>query len=123
MNLLISLPSIFQDEESLGREEEVEVAGLLKESLRQQVKEKRRRDEAMRQRDDFYAQAFAQQQMTPQVSLLNYFICYRALSNTFKTNSLHFNMYSKWRNSKVSKCHSCSLPHHYLTQGCLLELR
>jgi hypothetical protein len=28
MNLLISLHSIFQDKESLGREEEVEVAGL-----------------------------------------------------------------------------------------------
>jgi hypothetical protein len=28
MNLLISLHSIFQDEESLGREEEVEAAGL-----------------------------------------------------------------------------------------------
>jgi hypothetical protein len=123
MNLLISLPSIFQDEESLGWEEEVEVAGLLKESLRQQVKEMRRRDEAMRQRDDFYAQAFAQQQMTPQVSLLNYFICYRALSNTFKTNSLLYNMYSKWYSSKKFKCRSSNLPHHYLTLGRLLELR
>jgi hypothetical protein len=28
MNLLISLHSIFQDEESLGREEEVEATGL-----------------------------------------------------------------------------------------------
>jgi hypothetical protein len=28
MNLLISLHSIFQDEESLGRKEEVEVVGL-----------------------------------------------------------------------------------------------
>jgi hypothetical protein len=47
----------------------------------------RRRDEAMRQRDDFYASAFAQQQAILQVSSLNYFIRYRSLSNTFKTDS------------------------------------
>jgi hypothetical protein len=38
------------------------------------------RDEEMRQQDDFYAQAFAQQQIVLQI--------------TFKTNSLHCNMYS-----------------------------
>jgi hypothetical protein len=40
-----------------------------KEALRQQ-------DEAMRQHDDFYASAFAQQQAILQVSGLNYFIHY-----------------------------------------------
>jgi hypothetical protein len=39
----------------------------------------------MRQRDDFYAQAFAQQQIVLQVSWLNYFSRNRALINTFKT--------------------------------------
>jgi hypothetical protein len=47
----------------------------------------------MRQQGNFYAQAFVQQQAILQVSSLNYFIRYRALSNTFKTNSLHCNMY------------------------------
>jgi hypothetical protein len=60
---------------------------LLKESLRQWVKEMRQRDEAMRQRDDFYASAFAQQQVILHICSLNYFIRYRTLSNTFKTNS------------------------------------
>jgi hypothetical protein len=55
------------------------------------------------------------------VSWLNYFIHYRALSNTFKINSLHCNMYSKWHSSKDFKCCSSNLPHHYLTSGCLLE--
>jgi hypothetical protein len=32
-------------------------------------------------------------------------------------------MYSKWRSSKVFKCRSSSLPHHYLTSGRLLELK
>jgi hypothetical protein len=63
--------------------------------MRQRDKEMRWQDEAMRQRDNFYAQTFAQQQLILQVSPLNYFIRYRALSNTFKTNSLHYNMYSK----------------------------
>jgi hypothetical protein len=52
---------------------------MLKESLR-------RWDEAMRQQDDFYTSAFAQHQTILQVSLLNYFILYQALSSTFKTN-------------------------------------
>jgi hypothetical protein len=89
---------------------------MLKESLRQQ-------DEAMKQRDNFYTQAFAQQQAILLVSSLNYFIHYRALSNTFKTNSLHCKMYSKWRSSKEFKCRGSNLPHHYLTSGHLLEPR
>jgi hypothetical protein len=40
----------------------------LKESLRQRDEEMRHRDEAMRQQDDFYASAFAQQQMILQIS-------------------------------------------------------
>jgi hypothetical protein len=52
---------------------------ILKESLRQRGKEMRWWDEAMRQRDGFYAQ----QQAILQVSWLNYFICYQVLSNTF----------------------------------------
>jgi hypothetical protein len=40
-------------------EDQLEIE-MLKESLRQQNKEMRRLDEAMRQRDNFYAQAFAQ---------------------------------------------------------------
>jgi hypothetical protein len=40
----------------------------------------------MRQHDEYYAQAFTQQQAMLQVSSLNYFIHYRTLSNTFKTN-------------------------------------
>jgi hypothetical protein len=58
----------------------------LKESLRQWDKEMRRWDEAMRQHDEYYAQAFTQQHAMLQVSSLNYFIHYRTLSNTFKTN-------------------------------------
>jgi hypothetical protein len=95
----------------------------LKQSLRQWDEEMRRRDEAMRQRDDFYAQAFAQQQAILPVSSLNYFIRYRAHSNTLKTNSLLCNMYSEWRSSKKFKCCSSNLPHHYLTSSRLLELR
>jgi hypothetical protein len=68
---------------------------MLKESLRQQDEEMRRQDEAMRQRDKYYAQAFAQHQAMLYVSCLTYFIHYRAHRNTFKTNSLHCNMYSK----------------------------
>jgi hypothetical protein len=58
-----------------------------------------------------------------QVSWLNYFIHYQALSNTFKINSMHCNMYSKWRISKDFKCRGSNLPHHYLNSGHLLELR
>jgi hypothetical protein len=95
---------------------------MLKESLRQRDEEMRQQDEAMRKQDEFYAKAFAQQQTILQVSSLNYFIHYRALSNNFKTNSLHDNMYSKWCSSKDFKCCSSSLPYHYLTSGHLLEL-
>jgi hypothetical protein len=55
-----------------SRQSEIE---QLKETLRQQDEEQRQRDEmqrvqyeAMRQRDDYYAQAFAQQQLILQVS-------------------------------------------------------
>jgi hypothetical protein len=55
-----------------SRQSEIE---QLKETLRQRDKEQRQRDEfqrvqyeAMRQRDDYYVQAFAQQQLILQVS-------------------------------------------------------
>jgi hypothetical protein len=73
---------------------------MLKESLKEWDEEMRWRDEVMRQQDDFYAQAFTQQQTILQVSRLNNFIRYRALSNTFKANLLHYIMYGKWRISK-----------------------
>jgi hypothetical protein len=94
---------------------------ILKESLRQRDEEMRRRDEAMRQWDEYYAQDFAQQQAMLQVIDFNYFIHYQVLSNTFKTNSLHHNMYIKWRSNKDFKFRISS-PHHYLTSGRLLEL-
>jgi hypothetical protein len=56
----------------VSRQSEIE---QLKETLRQWDEEKRQRDkfqraqyEAMRQRDDYYAQAFAQQQLILQIS-------------------------------------------------------
>jgi hypothetical protein len=65
----------------------------MKETLRQRDEEQRQRDEmqraqyeAMRKRDDYYAQAFAQQQLS--FTLVNYFIRYRAHINTFKTNCI-----------------------------------
>jgi hypothetical protein len=90
---------------------------------RQQDEVQRQQDEAMRERDDFYAQAFAQQQIVLHISWLNYFIRYRTFNNTFKTNLLHCNMYSKWRSNKEFRCRSFNLLHHYLTSGRLLELR
>jgi hypothetical protein len=67
-------------------EDQLEIE-MLKESLWQRGEEmrwqdevQRQWDEAMRQRDNFYAQAFAQQQIVLQVSWLNYFIRYQALS-------------------------------------------
>jgi hypothetical protein len=64
-----------------------------------------------------------QQRAILQVSWLNYFICYWALSNIFKTNSLYCNMYSKWCSIKEFRCRSSNLSHHYLTSGRLLEFR
>jgi hypothetical protein len=119
------------------RSEEQQEIEMLKETLRQRDEKMRQRDEEQRQRDevqrqqydavrqwdDFYAHAFAQQQVILQVSWLNYFILYWALSNTFKTNSLYCNMYSKWHNSKEFRCRSSNLFHHYLSSDRLLELQ
>jgi hypothetical protein len=40
-----------------------------------------------------------------------------------KINSLHCNMYSKWRSSKEFMCRNSNISHHYLSSGHLLELR
>jgi hypothetical protein len=96
---------------------------MLKESLRQREEEMRRWGEAMWKRDEFYAHAFSQQRAMLHISSLNYFIRYRALSSTFKTNSLYCIMYSKWHSNMYSKCRSSNLPHHYLTLDRHLELR
>jgi hypothetical protein len=67
-----SSPSIGAGSSFFSRQSEIE---QLKETLRQRDEEQRQRDkfqraqyEAMRQRDDYYAQAFAQQQLILQVS-------------------------------------------------------
>jgi hypothetical protein len=53
------------------RSEDLFKIEILKERLRQWEEEMRRREEAMWQRDEFYAQVFAQQQAMLQISSLN----------------------------------------------------